>query len=491
MPGSRILCATLVAILGAYEVSASPAVRGTHQLQAKDTKILILGGGVAGVIAARTLHEQGFDNFMIVEARDELGGRMQSSTFGVSGNEHTVELGANWIQGTQVKGGPKNPILALAEKHKVKTTFSDFYGSMTTYDNNGYIDYLDVFNAAVDNYTTMVNVAGYALSGAKPQSKYDMVSEYYQFDWEYAQTPEQTSWIASSWAENFTFNPDAGGFSEDNLFSIDQRGFKTLIQDESKEFLKRSQVLLNHTIKDIEYSASGVKVITKDGAELKGDYALCTFSLGVLQHDDIVFKPALPDWKQEAIQSMTMATYTKIFLQFKEKFWFDTQFGIYADSTRGRYPVWQGLDLNGFIPGSGIVFVTVTGDYSERIEAFPDAEIQTEVMSVLRSMYPNITIPEPEAFMFPRWSSDPLYRGSYSNWPSSFYSDHHENLRATVDQRLWFAGEATSAKWYGFLHGAYYEGQDAANAIVKSIECGGCVGRAHVEEVKVGRPYKV
>ncbi|KIM77433.1 hypothetical protein PILCRDRAFT_12069 [Piloderma croceum F 1598] len=43
----------------------------------KDQKILILGGGVAGVIAAWTLHEHGHDNFIIIEARDELGGRMR------------------------------------------------------------------------------------------------------------------------------------------------------------------------------------------------------------------------------------------------------------------------------------------------------------------------------------------------------------------------------------------------------------------------------
>lgn len=139
-----------------------------------------------------------------------------------------------------------------------------------------------------------------------------MPNSPHRFDWEYAQTPEQTSWIASSWvninalphvkarisnilqAENFTFDPDFGGFSEDNLFSIDPRGFKTLIQAEAKEFLKPAQVLYNHTVKEIDYSASGVKVTMKDGNALEADYVICTFSLGVLQHDDVVFKPVLP-----------------------------------------------------------------------------------------------------------------------------------------------------------------------------------------------------
>jgi len=56
----------------------------------------------------------------------------------------------------------------------------------------------------------------------------------------------------------------------------------------------------------INYSTSGVKVTLADGETISGDYALCTFSLGVLQHDDVKFEPALPDWKLEAVYSMTM-----------------------------------------------------------------------------------------------------------------------------------------------------------------------------------------
>ena len=39
---------------------------------AGETSVLILGGGVAGVIAARTLHEHGITKFTIVEAHGEF-----------------------------------------------------------------------------------------------------------------------------------------------------------------------------------------------------------------------------------------------------------------------------------------------------------------------------------------------------------------------------------------------------------------------------------
>lgn len=89
--------------------------------------------------------------------------------------------------------------------------------------------------------------------------------------------------------------------------SIDQRGFKYFIQAEAAEFLQPEQLMLNATVTNITYSSEGVNVTLKDGTLLVADYALCTFSLGVLQNDDVVFEPSLPDWKQEAIQSMVMA----------------------------------------------------------------------------------------------------------------------------------------------------------------------------------------
>jgi polyamine oxidase len=92
-----------------------------------DKKVLILGGGVAGVIAARTLHQQGIKDFVVIEGRDELGGRLRSTSFGGK----TVELGANWVQGTQTGDGPANPILTLVDKHKVKTQFNDYFGSIS------------------------------------------------------------------------------------------------------------------------------------------------------------------------------------------------------------------------------------------------------------------------------------------------------------------------------------------------------------------------
>ena len=115
------------------QISALSHARNPVRLsRKKDTSVLILGGGVTGVIAARMLHERGYDNFLIIEARDELGGRMQNRAFGSPGKQFTVEQGPNWVQGTQTGNGPANPIYELVRKHDVKTKANDLLGSVCT-----------------------------------------------------------------------------------------------------------------------------------------------------------------------------------------------------------------------------------------------------------------------------------------------------------------------------------------------------------------------
>jgi polyamine oxidase len=75
---------------------------------------------------------------------------------------------------------------------------------------------------------------------------------------------------------------------------LDQRGFKTLIQQEAAEFLTTKQRLLNATVRTVAHSQDGVTLTLANGTTLSADYALCTFSLGVLQNDDVQFLPPLP-----------------------------------------------------------------------------------------------------------------------------------------------------------------------------------------------------
>ena len=66
------------------------------------TKVLILGAGIAGLSSAKTLHENGVEDFIVLEAQDYIGGRGKQIDFaGIK-----LEEGANWIQYV----GDDNPI---------------------------------------------------------------------------------------------------------------------------------------------------------------------------------------------------------------------------------------------------------------------------------------------------------------------------------------------------------------------------------------------
>jgi hypothetical protein len=102
-----------------------------HFTSTNDYQILILGGGVTGVMAAETLHHRGVDNFKIIEARSTLGGRMKSFSFGAPNRQYVLELGADWVHGTQMNDGPSNPIFDLALKHNLSTQPNHYRGSMS------------------------------------------------------------------------------------------------------------------------------------------------------------------------------------------------------------------------------------------------------------------------------------------------------------------------------------------------------------------------
>lgn len=111
--------------------------------------------------------------------------------------------------------------------------------------------------------------------------------------------------------------------------------------------------------------------------------------------------------------------------------------------------------------------VTVTDVESRRIESMTNNQVKKEIMQVFKDMFGNVQ--EPIEILFPRWYKHPLFRGSYSNWPIGASNKHHMNMRAPLNNKLWFAGEAMSADYYGFLHGAWLEGKSVAKSILQCI----------------------
>lgn len=72
-------------------------------------------------------------------------------------------------------------------------------------------------------------------------------------------------------------------------------------------------------------------------------------SIGVLQHHDVTWTPALPEWKQVGLFGFHMATYLKLFLAWEDQFWDDNQYTVYVDpANRGYYKYVDVLGLPKF-----------------------------------------------------------------------------------------------------------------------------------------------
>ncbi len=71
-------------------------------------RVVILGGGMAGISAAHYLAAHGVKDILVLEARERLGGRI----FTVSKENKPLELGAQWIQG----GSPANSVFNLGNR---------------------------------------------------------------------------------------------------------------------------------------------------------------------------------------------------------------------------------------------------------------------------------------------------------------------------------------------------------------------------------------
>ncbi len=66
-----------------------------------------------------------------------------------------------------------------------------------------------------------------------------------------------------------------------------------------------------------------------------------------------------------------------------------------------------------------------------------------------------------------RWAHDPFARGSYSHALPG-HAGARAVLAAPVDERLFFAGEATSPNFFSTAHGARDSGERAAGEVVSA-----------------------
>ena len=140
-------------------------------------------------------------------------------------------------------------------------------------------------------------------------------------------------------------------------------------------------------VKNIDQSSGDRVVVTlADGEQYTANYALVTFSEGVIQQGEVTFTPLLPEWKTEQIFRYQRGIIEFIYLKFASTFWGDEEWSLHASTDQTRrdidrhyYPAFMNCEVEGLWPGSRVLGAIVTGQEALRVESLTDEEIAEEV----------------------------------------------------------------------------------------------------------------
>lgn len=423
-------------------------------------RVVIVGAGMAGMAAAHTLSQQGYDP-LLLEGRDRIGGRVWTSS---QWQGMPVDLGASWIHG--VKG---NPLTQLAKDAKARTAATN-YASSLLYGADG----KPITTQGERQLERWQGELDDAIAWAQDQDDDRSIQ---------AAVEEQLDWASLAPAErqlvdflvNSTMEQEYGGsstalsahwfddgkfFGGDDAFLLD--GYGTLIQ----HLAKGRKVQLGETVTRIEWAATPLKVTTTK-AVYEADQVIITLPLGVLKANTVKFVPALPAAKRQAIQKLGMGILNKCYLHFPKAFWPTTVDWLeQIPSQRGEWAEWVSLMRVAKWP---VLLGFNAADHGLAIEKWDDQAIVDSAMQSLRRLFGR-TIPDPLGYQLTRWGADPFARGAYSFNALGALPQMRDDLAANLGSKLFFAGEATNREYASTVHGAYLSGVRAAQEVIHAAQ---------------------
>jgi monoamine oxidase len=424
-------------------------------------RVLVIGAGIAGLGAARALHDRGFD-VEIVEARDRIGGRI-----------HTVDridFGAHWIHGTE-----GNPITHLARTLELPTLFvggdSTYTGGWQhlTFRSGGAMAVSDDEKRrsilAADELHERLDLWRERSAELEHMSVADAVRALQAAnpDWDEAEL-RHIAWHVELWArEDCAAGPadlsarywDEGYelFGEGD--SVFWDGYQSLVEKLAEGLKIRLACPVTH----VEHGAAGehpVRVRTAHG-DLTADVVLVTLPLAVLQSGAVSFDPPLPAAKTAAAARLGTGVLAKLAYQYDAPFWPANQyiFGLVTEGDPAEHPTMLiNLWSSHRVP---CLVILAGGALGRRLESMPEDEAHAWGRSMVRRCFGE-DVPAPRASHRTAWSTDPCALGAYTYIRVGSTPADIRTLQEPVGSSLCFAGEATSAEHWATVHGAYLSG---------------------------------
>uniref|UniRef100_A0A7N0SX52 Amine oxidase domain-containing protein n=1 Tax=Kalanchoe fedtschenkoi TaxID=63787 RepID=A0A7N0SX52_KALFE len=443
--------------------TALSGVNIERKLKVSSPSVLVIGGGFAGIAAARALHDASI-RVTLLESRDRIGGRVHTDySFGFP-----VDLGASWLHGV----GKENPLAPLIGKlglplYRTSGDNSVLYDhdleSYALFDTNGNQVSQELVMEVGETFEKLLSKA----NELREEIEED-ISIRRAFSILFERNPELRlegtaqkvlQWYLCRMEGWFAADADTislQGWDEEVLLpgghGLMVRGYVPVINSLAKGL----DIRLKHRVTRIVRHYNGVKVTTEDGKTFSADAAVIAVPLGILKAETIKFEPQLPEWKQYAISNLGVGVENKIVLHFEKVFWPNVEFlGLVAESSYGCSYF---LNLHKATGHSALVYMP-SGKRAMDVEKLPDEEAANFAFEQLKQILPDAS--PPVQYLVSRWGSDVNSLGSYSYDKVGKPHELYERLRVPVDN-LFFAGEATSALYPGSVHGAYSTGLMAA-----------------------------
>ena len=403
-----------------------------------DIETVVVGGGAAGVAAARHLYEAGV-KCLIVEARPRLGGRAWTVA-GPSGT--ALDLGCGWLHSAD-----RNPWVTVAEKQgrtidKTPPPWRRRSGALG-FPPDGQREFLkaqEEFFARVSeraqkepdvaasellapecHWNNLINAIGTYISGAE----LDRVS-----------------------ARDFDNYDDTGV----NWRVVEGYGTTIAACGDSLP------VTLDCPVRQIDHHGKRLKIETPKGV-ITADQAIVTLPTAVLAEMDQLFAPALPE-KAQAALGLPLGLADKLFLSLENAEEFEKDSRLFGATDRTATATYH---LRPF--GRPQIEAFFGGRLAAELEQGGERAFFDFAVSELTGLLGNAFARRVKPIHIHRWAADPFARGSYS-YARPGMADCRARLAAPVDDRLFFAGEACSARDFSTAHGGWITGIVAADQVI-------------------------
>jgi len=409
------------------------------------TQIAIVGAGAAGLAAARELQQLGQD-FLLLEASHRIGGRAYTEQLAA---DVPFDLGAHWLMAPSV-----NPLLPYARNAGLTLDAADEHFTVAQYFEE--CDWLptDAYQEFSEYWDRQFDALAKAKNELSDSSVFDVIDNDSRW----------ASYFHMFFAQDFTRDVDQASVMDAMNYVREENDLAVAsgLGDLLLRYGANVPVSLNSAVRKIDSSGSDLGLETSKGP-IRAERIILTVSTGVLATRQIKFAPALPDWKLDAIDSLPMGSCTRVALMFDAPILRELPDEFTID-TAGDGPI----HFRNRPFADDYVEVAVGGRMAEWMEKSGEKATIDFILEKLRSISGQKAISEPSHSIVSAWDGDAWIKGAYScARPGA--ADQRSVLARSIDDRIYFAGEATSSNYFASVHGACISGTEAARAATQSI----------------------